>query len=549
MTRKRSRLRRLAAIVVAGMAWAPRPGTADDPFTVTPRRFALDGAQYIETRFTVPPGHFLYAEPLAFAAEGATLVPVSIPEPRDKEDPFTGEPTRLYAQTFTTRHRISAPPEGPLAVTIRWQGCNDRLCFLPQTRRFDLTLDALPEPPVEEVAAPGDAPPAQPSAVPDWERLLDRFEERGRVAGFIGAAEFGRFLDRASQPAAPAPAPARRGMALTLLLIVLGGAALNLTPCVLPMIPVNLAIIGAGMKAGSKRRGLLLGGAYGAAMALAYGALGLVVIRTGAQFGTLNASPWFNGAIAAVFFALALGMFGVFSIDLTRFQPTAVGGGRGGVALAFGMGAVSALLAGACVAPVVISVVLLAGDLYLAGNPWGLALPFLLGLGMGLPWPLAGAGLAFLPKPGAWMTYVKYAFGVLILGFAFYYAALAFAARRAPTALSRQADSASAPATAAVAEDAEDAALAEALRRGLAERKPVLVDFWATWCKNCLAMDRTTLKDPAIAPRLNDLAFVKYQAEQPGRDPAKRALDRFRVIGLPTYVLLAPADTTEIQSR
>ena len=545
---KRLRMRRLAAIAALGIVWAPRPGLADDPFTVTPRRFALNGEQYIETRFTIPPGHFLYAEPLSFAAEGATLVLVSVPEPLDKADPFTGEPTRLYADSFTTRHRVSAAPDGPLGVTIRWQGCNDQLCFLPQTRRFDLVLGEPTEPlPADADVAPHKPSVSATSAAPTWEELFDRFEERGRIAGFVGAAEFGRFLERASQPVAPAPA--RRGMALTLLLIVLGGAALNLTPCVLPMIPVNLAVIGAGMKAGSKRRGLLLGGAYGAAMALAYGALGLVVILTGAQFGTLNASPWFNGVIAVVFFALALGMFGVFNIDLTHFQPTAVGGGRGGVALAFGMGAISALLAGACVAPVVISVVLLAGNLYLAGNHWGLMLPFLLGLGMGLPWPLAGAGMAGLPKPGAWMTYVKYAFGILILGFAFYYAALAFSARRAPTALSGPGGSATTPATAAVVDDAEDATLAEALRRGLAERRPVLVDFWATWCKNCLAMDRTTLKDPAIAPRLNDLIFVKYQAEQPGRDPAKRALDRFRVIGLPTYVLLAPADSTDSQSR
>ena len=100
--------------------------------------------------------------------------------------------------------------------------------------------------------------------------------------------------------------------------------------------------------------------------------------------------------------------------------------GRGTVVLAFSMGAVAALLAGACVAPVVIQVVLFASDLYAKGSPIALALPFVLGLGMALPWPIAGAGIARLPKPGAWMVRVKQVMGVFILGTAIYYGYLAY---------------------------------------------------------------------------------------------------------------------------
>ena len=85
------------------------------------------------------------------------------------------------------------------------------------------------------------------------------------------------------------------------------------------------------------------------------------------------------------------------------------------------MGAVAALLAGACVAPVVIQVVLFSSNLYAKGNAVALALPFLLGVGMAMPWPIAGAGLAALPKPGAWMVRVKQVFGVVILATALYY--------------------------------------------------------------------------------------------------------------------------------
>lgn len=76
-----------------------------------------------------------------------------------------------------------------------------------------------------------------------------------------------------------------------------------------------------------------------------------------------------------------------FSRFASGFRPT----NRGTFTLAFTMGAVAALLAGACVAPVVIQVVLFSSSLYAGGTTLALALPFFLGLGMALPWPIAGA--------------------------------------------------------------------------------------------------------------------------------------------------------------
>ena len=100
-----------------------------------------------------------------------------------------------------------------------------------------------------------------------------------------------------------------RGPLAILALVLLGGLALNLTPCVLPLIPINLAIIGAGARAGSRTYGFVLGSFYGLAMALVYGVLGLGVILTASTFGTINASPWFNLGIAILFITLALAMF------------------------------------------------------------------------------------------------------------------------------------------------------------------------------------------------------------------------------------------------
>jgi thiol:disulfide interchange protein len=84
------------------------------------------------------------------------------------------------------------------------------------------------------------------------------------------------------------------------------------------------------------------------------------------------------------------------------------------------------------------------------------------------------------------------------------------------------------------------ASLADGLAAAERERKPVLIDMWATWCKNCLTMDKTTLKDETVVSALSGYVKIKFQAENPDEAPAKEVMQRFGAIGLPTYVILKP---------
>jgi thiol:disulfide interchange protein len=367
---------------------------------------------------------------------------------------------------------------------------------------------------------------------------LEDFAIQGTTGGFLGPQEFLQFVRNAESGAVQRGMFEGRGPLAILLLVFVGGLALNLTPCVLPMIPINLAIIGAGTRSGSRARGFLLGAAYGSAMAVVYGVLGLLVILTAGTFGTINSSPWFNVAIAVLFVILALAMFDVLVIDFSRFSTRfqAGGGNRGSFVVAFAMGAVAALLAGACVAPVVIQVVLFASNLYATGTPAALALPFVLGIGMAIPWPIAGAGVAALPKPGAWMVRIKQVFGVAILATAVYYGHQAYT-----LFADRWVDPAAV--TASVEEQLKSgwhSSLEQGLAAAKREGKPVLIDFWATWCKNCLAMDVTTFKDAGVVAALDQYVKVKYQAEDPSVSPTRDVLKRFDAVGLPTYVILRP---------
>ncbi len=467
------------------------------------------------------------------------------------------EKTILIGVTLTVDKTV-APGRISVPARFRYQGCDDRSCYAPKTLDVAWTFDVLPASaalPAErraEFAAIGfgrGSPPPIAPAIPatpvasavtpttpvDLVALFDEFEVLGTGA-YMTRDEFLTFVSNAENGVKPRGALEGQGPLAIIALVFLGGLALNLTPCVLPMIPINLAIIGAGAKSGSRSRGLLLGSVYGAAMALVYGVLGLVVILTAGTFGTINASPWFNVSIAALFIFLGLAMFDVISIDLSRLSSSIRFSeeSRGTVWLAFGMGAIAALLAGACVAPVVIQVVVFASERYAAGVPIALALPFVLGLGMALPWPIAGAGLSALPKPGAWMIRVKQVMGVFIIGTALYYGYVAYEGFA-----NRWVD----PATvsASVNEKLQEgwtASLSAGLADAKRDNKLVLVDFWATWCKNCLVMDTTTLQDPDVVRAIAGYVKIKLQTEDPDAAPNRELLKRIGAVGLPAYAIL-----------
>jgi thioredoxin:protein disulfide reductase len=497
------------------------------------------------------------------APPGVTVDELVFPPTTDLKQEGQDEPLAVFERAFVLGVQVSlasSVPPGPLVIParLRYQACDASMCFAPSTASVQWTVTVVPpsaslgdgvsplfatiafgrgEPPSAGPAAPATTEPPGGTTAQGHDALtaLDGFEVRGTAGGYLSRDEFLRFVKNAETGVKEQGLFEGRGPLAILLLVLIGGLALNLTPCVLPMIPINVAIIGAGAQAGSRARGFLLGSAYGAAMAAVYGIIGLVVILTAGTFGTINASPWFNAGIAALFIVLALAMFDVIVIDFSKYgSGFRADTGRGTLALAFTMGAVAALLAGACVAPVVIQVVLFSSNLYATGTPLALALPFVLGLGMALPWPIVGAGLSALPKPGLWMVRVKQAFGVFILLTAVYYGYQAyelFSARWVDASAVRAGVEAQVKA-------GWHASLAEGLEVARRERRPVLVDMWATWCKNCLTMDKTTLVDPTVQQALSGYVKIKFQAESPDEALTKTVMQRFGAVGLPTYVVL-----------
>ena len=338
-----------------------------------------------------------------------------------------------------------------------------------------------------------------------------------RIAqGYMRAEEFIAFLEGKEVDSLTG-----YGIWVTLLLVLLGGLAMNLTPCVLPMVPINLMIIGRSAKRGA---------AYGLGIAIAYGLLGVGAAVGGLAFGDIQGSPWFNAAVAVVFVGLALALFDVWFIDFSRFRnglsSPAKRRGRRFSAFPFLMGALSAVLAGACVAPVLISVLLLTTDLVAKGNRFAMLLPFVMGVGMALPWPFAGAGMKVLPKPGAWMKGVNKTFGVVVLGFAAYYGWLAWTGwNKDGLSITSGGDAASPLAV------SHPSSLVSRLE---SSPRPVLVDCWATWCKNCAAMDKV-MEDEKVKRALKPYAVIKLQAEDISELRKVKGFESIK--GLPAFVI------------
>ena len=505
---------------------------AVSPFQVSIQRVSdIKESSRFEVKVAVPEKHLVYAESFQVKGEPPprSLKPASsVP----KEDPFEpGKVVQVYHETFVSTWEVPELKEGR-TLQIELQGCDDSICFLPETHlfRFSQKQNNFVE------ATRGTEP--EPISTLDW--------KGGRTVmiagGYLSASELLAFLDKAEgKPVVelstfslflndPVAFRKRYGLWLTLILVLMGGILLNLTPCVLPMIPINLAIIGAGH--GQRGRGFFLGLAYGLGIVLAYGGSGWVILKSGIFMGTLQSSPWFSLAVALLFAALSLSLFGLFAIDLTRFSSSG-GIQKQGLVTAFFVGAVSALLAGACVAPVVLAVLLLAGTLTAEGVAGAQLLPFVLGLGMALPWPFAGAGLSVLPRPGSWMTHVEHLFGVLLAIMAFYYGYLAFTGFL-PAVVSERKGSITA---------GDSTAWQQALVA--AGNKPVFVDFWATWCKNCTAMEKTTFKDPRVIERLKNYSVLYVQTEHPSRPEVKEMLQAFELRGLPGFVILNTSPASE----
>ncbi|MBR8314134.1 protein-disulfide reductase DsbD [Burkholderia dolosa] len=374
------------AVVFGGVSIARAADDFLDP-SVAFKFSASESPGQVDVRFKVADGYYLYRERFAFAVKSgqATLGEPQLPAGHVKFDQTFQKDVETYRGDVVI-HVPVKQASGPFELAVTSQGCADEgICYPPAEHVVKVDGAAL---------RAASATPTEPATDGNW------FDK-------VTSADFAQSLLEG------------HGFFTIVALYFVAGVVLSLLPCSYPMIPiVSAIIIGQGTRA-THARGFALSLTYVIGMALVYTVLGIAAALVGQSLGAWLQNPWVLGAFGLLLTAFAVSLIAGKDIALPqRWQDGAANASaarRGGhFAAVAAMGALSALVVGACMtAPLfaVLAFIAHTGNALLGG-----AALFAMGLGLGVPLLVVGVGAGtLLPRAGAWMDGVKVFFGIVLL--------------------------------------------------------------------------------------------------------------------------------------
>ncbi len=404
-----------------------------------------------------------------------------------------------------------------------------------------------------------------PLGFPEWQKLGLPIESR--PAGLAGAA----------QETQPPGALHGWAMIWTLLGVFAGGIALNLTPCVYPMIPITVSYFGGRAAADSacgRSRLFVHGLCYLLGLAFTNSVLGVIAALTGSLMGAVLQHPAVLIAVAAVLVVFAASLFGLWELRLPSGLTRAAAKSYSGYFGSLFMGLTLGVVAAPCIGPFVLGLLTWVAGM---GSPWiGFIVFFALSIGLGLPLfllALFSGQIQRLPRSGGWMLWVRKLMGWVLVGMAAYFLKPLLREPAATTALSavllaagvhlawldRNAASFRAFPWLKAAAGAASFALAvfiiaslllrgpgvawtpfsdDMIKEAARLKRPVVIDFYAAWCAPCRELDETTFHDPAVVKQTSDFAMIKVDVTQGGNPTYDRLLQEYAVKGVPTVVFL-----------
>ncbi|MCK4538940.1 MAG: thioredoxin family protein [Candidatus Krumholzibacteria bacterium] len=501
------------------------------------------------------------SELVVHAPEGIELLGILYPEPELGQLQMSESKMSLYHGTILPGAIIRIDgdlPPGDYEITcvLKYQGCNDLTCLEPasSTSRIVIHVGELSE--TAEAAWPEifSAPPfvgddGLPVAI-----------------DADGTSTEGSFGDTIQE----------KGFLLTFILIFFGGLALNLTPCIYPLIPITVSYFG-GQAGGKTSRTFLLTLIYVFGMSITYSVLGIIAAMTGALFGSALQNPFVIFFIVAVFVGLATSMFGLWEIRMPTFLARRTGTAKKGGWGAFFMGLTVGIVAAPCIGPFVLGLLTYVGEM---GNPvMGFLMFFTLAWGMGIPFIILGTisgSISKLPSSGNWMIWVKKIFGFILLLMALYFARQLITSIIAGIGyvlilligglflgwidkvpgmgrkfnIFRKVLGTSLIAAAVVMALVPGGPIrkgeekpgivwqpytAELLSSSTGSGQPVMIDFSAEWCIPCHELDHLTFTDPAVIEMSGN--FTRLKVDLTGSGDAEKAIKtEYGIRGVPTIV-------------
>jgi thiol:disulfide interchange protein DsbD len=516
-------------------------------------------ANKVNDEFLIPTS-VIFEAPAGFEIRGPLY-----PAPVEKKLDFSEQPLLLYEKEAVVGALLVAPakaePGDVTAVaTVTYQACDNEKCLAPETKRIEIPIR------VSAISEAIDAVNTEVFSSIDFASLADNssLDAGGRLGAIV----------------------ANRGYVVAFLLVFLWGLALNLTPCVYPIIPITVGYFG-GQSGGRSSATLALASVYVLGMAITYSALGLFAALTGSLFGTALQNVFVVGFVSLVLVALALSMFGLYDIRMPARLSNLAGAtsGRGGYVGAFLMGLTVGIVAAPCIGPFVLALLTFVGE---SADPLlGFSLFFTLAIGLGLPFlflAMISGSIAKLPKSGEWMEWVKKLFGVILIAMAIFFLqphierlalggiaywlsmgllfivgglALGFSKRTQSSALFflvlRRFVGIAGPLFGLyliltpghiIARGAPGGGISwsaydpTALAQAKADGRYVLIDFTADWCLPCKELDHKTFSKQTIVEATADFVRLRADLTDVASQDVLGLREQFSIRGVPTVVFI-----------
>ena len=521
----------------------PGPGLdAEKAFEISAwSEYVSEQAVLIKVRFKIAPGFSLYASKtnLTVMSPGFKSGEVRRSPAKEKNDPFLGKiliytkeaelslPVTLKPSLSPGRHIIN--------LKVAYQGCSSTGCFMPTHKTIPVTITLSRDASTQE-------------------DLLTRMDTRFGFAGIL-------------------------------LVAFLWGILASLTPCVYPMLPISISIIGAGNINGSTWRSFGLACVYVLGLSLTYALFGVLAAFSGSLFGSYANLPIVRIILASIFILLGLSMFDLLSIQMPAFiinrlsSTSASGAGLVGVFLG---GVISGVIVGPCVGPLLSAVLLYIATI--GSMVQGFLIMWSFALGLGILFLVAGTfsgAMASMPKAGLWMEKIKQFLGLFLIGFSLYYLKpllndfffeillglflitfSTFSGLFEP--LTRESSVGQRFSKAwgllflivgctyvvlAVSNDHQttltpkssinwltDESTALTTARQL--QKPMIIDFSAQWCTACLRLEKETFSNQEVSKVMQNFVCLKIDNTDPDEPVAKQMRTKYNVVGLPTILFL-----------
>lgn len=479
------------------------------------------------------------------------LVNAAYPEPHDYKLSFSEEPLSVWEGKIYMGGLVKAkvelePGRYNLIINLDYQACNDMSCLAPNSISDTIQIEIADKQSVVNQIN---------------QEIFDQIKLEFSPAGETLEEDDDDFISSTLE---------KNGILIGLIAVFLGGLALNLTPCVYPLIPITIGYFG-GQSEGKTSRLVMMGVLFVLGMAVTYSVVGVVTSLSGAVFGSLLQNPIVIIFIAAIFLVLSLSMFGVYEFKMPDKLVAKAGGAKGGFFGAFFMGLTMGIVAAPCIGPFVLGLVT-----YVAakGDPFfGFLMFFVLAIGLGTPYlflAIFSGKIKSLPRAGEWMEAVKHIFGWILIGMALYfilpllpkeisgYVLPVFgiiagvylilfdkmASKIKAFNIFKIAFSIVVIAVSVYAllpSDTNSIDWKPYSESSIAEVKAnrgIIIDFYADWCIPCKELDALTFSDPDVIALSEEFSTYKADMTKSLSEDVEKLREKYNIVGVPTVLIL-----------